>query len=136
MSNIATSTIGKTIRSFPDLIFSTALPKDDAVTSDVVFLGKTQNALEIVVEVDTTVDKLAATKVLTIEYLYGADFDQSVTIFTATGAATTGTVFPLGELARFVPPSGTLPVEAKIKVTTDDDAIVGAISVFASLISR
>lgn len=134
MADIATSTIGKTIRSFPDLIFSAVVPQNTAVTSDAVLLGKTQNALEIVVEVDTQI-AIAATEVITIEYLYGDSFATSEVLYTLT-AGVGGETIPVGELVRFVPPSGSFPVEAKIKVTTDDAAATGALSVYASLISR
>jgi len=136
MASIVDNKIGGVAaRSFPDYIFNgQAVPQNTAVTSDAVLLGKTQNALEVVVEVSAKVD-IAATETLTVEYLYGDSYASSEVIYSLT-AGVGGATLPVGELARFVPPSGSLPSYAKIKITTDDAAATGSLTVFASLISR
>lgn len=134
MADLKTGKIGKTIRSFPDIIYSDDLPQNAAVTSDELLLGRTQNALEIIVEAEGTLT-LADTKVLTVEYLYGAAFAESIELFSFTAAVLGDLTVDAGVLARFVPPSD-LGSEAKIRITTDDAAADGVLTVFASLISR
>lgn len=135
MADIATNQIGgKPTRSFPDYIFNgQATPQNTSVTSDEVLLGRTQNALEVVVEVDEAITVTSAD--FTVEYLYGASFAESIVLYTIT-AGVGGETLPVGELTRFVPPSGLVDSPAKIKVTTDDAAADGSFTVFAALISR
>ena len=136
MASIVDNKIGGVAaRSFPDYIFNgQAVPQNTAVTSDAVLLGKTQNALEVVVEAAEAI-VLGASAVLTVEYLYGDSYASSEVLYTVT-AEIGGSTIAAGELARFVPPSGSLPSYAKIKITTDDAAATGSLTVFASLISR
>lgn len=134
--SIADKTLSKPIRSGQDYIFQAeTIPQDDELLSDEVLLGRTQNALELVIELDEDTD-LAADETITIEYMHGADFDQAIEIYSAEGATTTGSTLDAGELARFVPPSKLVESPAKIKVTTTDGAIDGEVTVYANLISR
>lgn len=124
-------------RPTPDLIFDEqAVPQNDSVTSAEFNLGKTQAGLEVVLHADTDVVLTynAEDFTITIEYLYGDSFAESVTVFTDATSGS-GTLTLSGEIARFVPPT-SFPVPGKLKITTDDPAATGAISAWAEYVAR
>jgi len=123
------------VRSAPDLIFDgQTVTANDTVTSAEFNVGKTQLGLEIVIHVDTAI-VLAATQVLTIDYLYGDSYAESVSLFSATGTASTGDTFAAGELLRFAPTSD-LPTSGKLQIVNDDAALTGAVSAWVEYVAR
>jgi len=101
MANIEDSTIGLPIKSAPDYIFEGEdLVQDDSILSDAVALGRTQNALDLIVEVGTEIT-LAATGVITITWNHGATFATKKTLYTYTAPGGGGTIAAGTELVRF-----------------------------------
>lgn len=133
--SIANETLGKPLKAFEDYIFQgQAIPVNTNVVSDAFNLGRTQNALEIVVEVTSEIT-VNLNDTLTIDYLYGTSYASVETIYTVTAGAVTPTTIPVGELIRFVVPT-SFPTSGKIRITTDDAGAVGEVDVYPILISR
>lgn len=128
---IRTSTIGRPLVSAQDYLFEgEATPQNTNVVSAEKLLGRTQDQLEIVVNMATTGD-LANTTVLTVEYGHAEISGGSITWLpafisvTGTGAANE---LPAGELGRFVPSREYGPY-GYVRITTDDAAATGTIDV-------
>ena len=133
--SIANETLGKPLAAFEDYIFKAqAIPVNTNVVSGAFNLGKTQNALEIVVEVVSEIT-VNVNDTLTIDYLYGDNYATVETLYTVTSGAVTATTIPVGELLRFVVPT-SLPTSGKVRLTTDDAGAVGSVDVYPILISR
>ena len=137
MADIASSTIGEELRSAQDYLFQgEATPANTNVISAAKPLGRTQDTLEIVIDVATTVN-ITDTKVLTIEYFYDeaidGSFTNSVTLYTVTASG--ATALAVGELARFAIPI-SLPTFGKVKITTDDALVDGTLDVYPIFVAR
>lgn len=129
MANIADSTFGSELKSAQDYLFlAEATPQNTSVVSGAKLLGRTQDALEIVVEVTSAITLGAGTE-LTVTYAYddveAGAYSDTIQVITVAGATT----LPVGELARFVP-SREWGAFAKITVATTDASADGAFSVY------
>lgn len=134
--DITDYTFGKPLRFAPDYVFQEVDLEDTDVfnggeaESEEFFPGKTQNTVTLVVEVDETVTTADTSGELEIEYLYGEDFAESITILAVGDDAE----LEPGEIIRFVPPAGFVDSPAKVKISHTGGE--GVLSVFPIYISR
>ena len=136
MADISTSTISKPLKAAPDYIFDKkALSTITTnVTSDAFYPTKTQNAVTLVVDVTTAIVLThASSHTIKIEYLYGASYAKSITLYEKATSGSNVTI-PTGELLRWVPSAGMFEGDAKIKVTTN--SATGVFSIYPIYISR